>query len=122
MTAEELKIQLNNVYGITKEWPDHLEVSADTYANVCQHVFDRGQEKDFTDRKDIKRFTLSFGVNNGLMFKGVELILVPPKPALLTFDEMKTLYDLLAPQYISYENDKGIAVVRKLRQIIAEGV
>lgn len=121
MTASELATELSDKFGMSK-WPDHYEVDAETYANVCQHVFDGlVVDGNFGTFKRVKG--LSLGQNNGIMFKNVEIILSPVSSSpLLTVDEIRTLYNLLKAQYISYENDKGIAVVRKLRDLVGEDV
>jgi len=84
MTAQELRDHFNRVYGIEHPWPKTYEVDAETYANCCQAVFDW-----FIEHKEIHRLAsneergnyymihLPIGLNGGLKFKGVELILKP---------------------------------------------
>jgi hypothetical protein len=72
MTANELRIHLNDTYGVEREWPHSIEVDAETYANCCQAVFNHVNENLFSGN------IVSLGVeNNGLMFKNVELIYRP---------------------------------------------
>lgn len=126
MTADELREELNRKYGtFNKEWPDHLEVDPATYAYACQSVFENKLAQE--DRSAVKRVTLSFGINNGIMFKNVELILTPEvaeakseEPKFLNINELKTMYMLLQSQYISYENPNAINLIRKVRSIIGE--
>ena len=74
MTATELIRHLNEAYGISKPFPDHLEVDAETYANVCQHVFD-SHHYAAVDKTGKKSIEIQIGNNNGILVKGVELIL-----------------------------------------------
>ena len=80
MTIEELRSYFNRVFSIEKEWPKTFEVDADTYANCCQAAFIRAEEDNLTlifrsGRGDLSTRQIWVGPNNGLMFKGVELIL-----------------------------------------------
>lgn len=70
MTSNELRIQLNNTYGLG-EWPKSIIVDHETYANVCQDIFD-----NVVDKKSGPWISITLGLNNGIMFKNVELILV----------------------------------------------
>lgn len=122
MTAEELRRKFNESFEIDK-WPDHYEVDADTYANVCQHILDHYGEiiEDGVIELygGVKRMTLSVGINNGVLFKGVELILKDDKPTeLLTLEDIKVLYALLSNQYINYENEAAILLVRKISKML----
>jgi len=79
MTAEELKLHFNRVFGLN-EWPKTYEVDAITYANCCQIIFNWKAKNEevmaVTSRFNI--YTISLGnETNGLMFKNVELILKP---------------------------------------------
>jgi len=47
MTAQELRQYLNTVYGFNP-WPDSLIVDAETYGYVCQAIFDKWIERDFS--------------------------------------------------------------------------
>jgi hypothetical protein len=40
----------------------------------------------------------------------------------LTLEELKTLYDLLKSQYINYENEKALELIKKLRQIVRDDI
>ena len=129
MTAEELRIKLSNESIVNKKWPDHLEVDADTYANACQAIFDWAVEQDGVDvSKDftLKRQTISFGINNGIMFKNVELILTHSQESelqtfgYLNMDELRVIYNLLLHEYISYENIDAINLIHKIRSLIGE--
>lgn len=72
MTAEELRQLLNNTYNTEdKPFPETLEVDADTYANVCQYTFSTKSIK-FGIEHQVKVW---LGKNDGILYKGVELIL-----------------------------------------------
>lgn len=78
MTVEELSSRLNNLFD--KEWPKTCEVDADTYANCCQAAFEKAEEDNLniilrSGRGDLATRQVWVGPNNGLLFKGVELIL-----------------------------------------------
>lgn len=75
MTAQELRNEFSKKFGF-QQWPPDYVVDAETYANVCQAVFDSALEHQFPDTS-VEHFYLriSTGPNNGIMFKGVELIL-----------------------------------------------
>ena len=71
MTSNELRSAFNETYGLG-EWPKSVIVDHETYANVCQDVFNYKIEGDNT-----KLYAeIDLGPNNGIMFKNVELILV----------------------------------------------
>lgn len=79
-TVEELRKYFNDNYGIEKEWPKQFEVSAELYGRVCQAVLNKAQmnnvEKIF--RKgfgDLGIVEVVIGEHNGILYKGVELIL-----------------------------------------------
>ncbi len=74
MTADELHRLLNDLYGRTKPWPKYREVDAETYANVCQEIFDN-LIKTYP-RADNHVYIALGPLTNGIMFKNVELILV----------------------------------------------
>ena len=85
MTADQLRRILSNEFG-TGKWPKTYEVSPETYANVCQQVFEHqfDQEDLYWDtndmsqqKSDAKVLSIAVGkANKGIMFKNVELILV----------------------------------------------
>jgi hypothetical protein len=72
MTVNELRDkineQLSNHSGYSQMHVDHK-----TYANVCQFIFDKIAESDNTG--SIERISIAIGLNNGIMFKGFELLL-----------------------------------------------
>ena len=79
MTASELMSHFNRIYGMDKR-PQTYEVDSDTYANCCQFLLDRAEiDNESTVLRtgigDLSRRMLYVGIHNGLMFKGVELIL-----------------------------------------------
>lgn len=76
MTLEELRNKFNNEFGIEK-WPKTYEVDSDTYANICQGIFDY----KIKDENRMYPFLIevTVGLNNGIFFKGVELILLKTK-------------------------------------------
>jgi len=76
MTSRELKMHLNSIYGLDKKWPEEIVVDHETYANVCQDIFDhmvKTLEIQPTTYPNI--IEICVGKRNGLMFKNVELIL-----------------------------------------------
>jgi hypothetical protein len=83
MTTEELRIKFNNEFGLGK-WPETYEVDTETYANICQSIFEHQAKtvnmywdviEDGEQKPDIKTVAISLGRSNGIMFKNVELIL-----------------------------------------------
>lgn len=73
MTVEELTKFFNDTWGLTR-WPPNWEVDAETYANVCQEVFNRAS-KYLQVLDDNYIINVVVGPNHGIMFKNVELIL-----------------------------------------------
>lgn len=121
MTTIEFRKELNEKYGLDKEWPRHLEVDNDTYANICQSIFDYNSEnEEYRNDLTIKRMTLSFGINNGILYKGIELIPNGRKQniGLLSLEEIKVLYNLLSNQYVNYENEAAILLMRKMAKML----
>lgn len=84
MTTDQLRKKLNEEFGM-KSWPLTYRVDAETYANVCQSVFEKQFEQEelywdtvnFDEQKsDVKVLSIAVGkINRGIMFKGVELVL-----------------------------------------------
>lgn len=72
MTEPELRAKFGRDFNITTKWPKTYEVDADTYANVCQVIFIRLSERL---THSIRTAKVMLGSNNGIMWKGVELIL-----------------------------------------------
>lgn len=72
MTSNELGNYLNKEYGIENPWPAKLEVDADTYAQVCQAIFDHVVNNYHLSGPF---YEIALGPNKGIMFKNVELIL-----------------------------------------------
>lgn len=72
MTELELRAEFNKRYGIGTKWPKTYEVDSDTYSNVCQAMFTTFSERVTTSIRTAK---VMLGSNNGIMWKGVELIL-----------------------------------------------
>ena len=82
MTANELRALFNESYGIDRSWPKTYEVDADTYANVCQAVFSNKISRGDAARVGNEQagtfysiLDLAIGLNGGILFKNVELIL-----------------------------------------------
>lgn len=71
MTVEELRNHFNDQYGVGRPFPETYIVDAETYANVCQFTF-IAKSIEFNGEHLVK---VHLGKNNGIMFKGVELIL-----------------------------------------------
>jgi len=74
MTANELREFFYDRFSLG-EWPDQYEVSPETYANVCQTIFEHESTELVLFSKDLIRVVISLGPNHGIMFKNVELIL-----------------------------------------------
>ncbi len=78
MTTKELREYLNNQFGLNP-WPQTFEVDAETYGNVCQDVInwtvnENGVWKSFNSENEF-HIKIAIGDQNGILFKGVELIL-----------------------------------------------
>src|SRR5262245_21237884 len=75
MTARELIAKFSKEFGFSK-WPVSYEVDGDTYGHVCQSILDYALQNKFP-RLDREQFMweIAVGPNNGILFKGVELIL-----------------------------------------------
>ena len=75
MTARELRDLFSNKFGFG-QWPPTYEVDAETYGNVCQEILNRALEIQFPDVEAPSfHLKIAVGPNNGLLFKGIELIL-----------------------------------------------
>jgi len=72
VTAQELINHFNNTFG-TNQWPPTYEVDHETYANCCQAVFDYSVKSLSSGYR--VGYSIAIGKHDGLMFKGVELIL-----------------------------------------------
>ena len=81
MTVIEFTRQLNTDYGMQRDWPQELEVDADTYANCVKHLI---LQKLFTYEYDdmgynkgvaLRSVPVMVGPKAGIFFKGVELLL-----------------------------------------------
>lgn len=70
MTSAQLREELNSKYQVDR-WPWRYEVDHETYANVCQDLFDR----KLMQADDQGLVIIALGGNGGIMFKNVELIL-----------------------------------------------
>ncbi len=84
MTVQELRKSLEDQYGLHTKWPDRLLVDADTYANVCDFVFNRAVENNDPERGVNCNMrvggyyiidNLGLGPHRGIMFKDVEISL-----------------------------------------------
>lgn len=88
MTTDELHRFFNDKFGTYKSWPSKYEVDHETYANVCQTVFDHlfEQEKEVwetmeNEEQQLERaldgttLPVAVGSSKGILFKNVELIL-----------------------------------------------
>ena len=84
MTAEELRDHFNNNFNIN-EWPSKYEVDHETYANVCQFMFEHKSKisgmywdtvENGVQKANTEVIAIVIGTNNkGILFKGVELVL-----------------------------------------------
>ena len=80
MTSNELRAVFNswsNEHGIEWKPPETYEVDHETYANVIQSIFN-----DKLKFEDVSQFgenlfivNVAVGLNSGIMFKNIELIL-----------------------------------------------
>lgn len=76
MQAYKLKQMLADKFGIEGSYPLMLEVDHETYANVCQEIFNK---RGYFNPIDLPQFPrIALGPHNGIMFNGVELILTSP--------------------------------------------
>ena len=77
MTANQLRDKLNKELWGMKPRPSTYKVDAETYASICQDVFDNKIGTDVVSvLKDGTQIIRVFvGPNNGILFKGFELIL-----------------------------------------------
>lgn len=69
-SAEELRREFNETFGI-KNYPKKVLVNHETYANICQFIFDRIADKV----ENGPFYEIALGINKGIMFKNIELIL-----------------------------------------------
>lgn len=77
MTTKQLIDHFNQNYGMFKTFPETFEVNHETYANVCHSLFLlKREELVAVGIEPIKYYTkVALGKHNGILFKGVELIL-----------------------------------------------
>jgi len=80
MTTQELKEKFNSEFsyqGIGTPWPKTFEVDHETYANVIQDLLDyhKSQGRIINLSNDVLSIDIYVGPNNGILFKGIELIL-----------------------------------------------
>lgn len=76
MTPDELyELWTKDVKSIETPLPSKYEVDADTYAQCCQAIFINKGMKFYDGHKGVIILNIVVGPNNGIMFKGVELIL-----------------------------------------------
>jgi hypothetical protein len=76
VTALELKDKLDKEFPIGEHWPKTYEVDSETYFNVLQHILRyRIQNDNFVFIGPFKTVELILGPANGIMFKGVELLI-----------------------------------------------
>lgn len=82
MTIQQLREKLNNEFGLNHKWPKTYEVDADTYANVCQSIFEYKVENKQqynlgnSDYGQFFQIKVDLGTQKcGILFKDVELIL-----------------------------------------------
>lgn len=75
MTAAELKLHMNELYGPHKVWPKVHYVDAETYGNVCQEIFDYYIYKHAYQLAPGVGYHLDItvGFNGGINYRGVEL-------------------------------------------------
>ncbi len=73
MTPNELRNKFNDEFGLDK-WPEIYEVDHETYANVCQELFN-SKEPHTIVASYISMINITIGPNKGIFFKNVELIL-----------------------------------------------
>jgi hypothetical protein len=80
MTVYELRSYFNEKFGLD-DWPKQYAVTPETYANVCQFIFERTvlkqSQNPFADNPELSWITISVGPNCGIMLKDVELIMLP---------------------------------------------
>lgn len=74
MTANELREYFDKTYGLYT-WPEKFEVDSETYANVCQEIFNKMGKHIALAYSDGYEITVALGKSCGIKFKDVELIL-----------------------------------------------
>jgi len=81
MTTIELRNYLKDNFRLDEPFPETFEVDAETYANVCQFLFNlKAEEMEEHGIEPIKYMAkVWLGKHNGVLFKGVELILMGKK-------------------------------------------
>ncbi|KKN41443.1 hypothetical protein LCGC14_0723140 [marine sediment metagenome] len=72
MTSHELRRRFNNEFGLGA-WPLTYTVDYETYANVCQDIFNKA--KPVAMITSISRIEIGIGPARGIFFKNVELVL-----------------------------------------------
>lgn len=79
-TAKSFREWINeygNLHGLEYSLPNPIYVDHITFANICQELFNWLDKIRYKDGNQEVIFIL--GPNNGIMFKGIELILDPGK-------------------------------------------
>ncbi len=71
MTSSELRTLFNESFGLG-EWPEIYKVDTETYAYICNDIF---QHKNEHNHRHINFITIAVGSHGGIMFKNVELII-----------------------------------------------
>lgn len=84
MTTEELRKFFNDNFNLN-QWPTTYEVDHETYANVCQFMFEYKSKtsgmywdtvENGKEKSTVEVVAIGIGMTNkGILFKGVELIL-----------------------------------------------
>ncbi len=77
MTTQQLTDHFNQNYGMFKTFPETFKVNHETYANICHHLFLlKAQELRENGMEPVLYYAnVALGRHNGILFKGVELIL-----------------------------------------------
>lgn len=75
MTPTELLHDWHETFGPETKWPNAVVVDQETYAQMCQLVFN---QSNILTINNVRTVTLSVGPHRGLMFKNVELLLLRP--------------------------------------------
>lgn len=80
MTAQELREKMNKDYGDKGlPWPSVLDVDAETYLNVCQFTFQEKTRFSPVPLGGVYSVVIHLGLEKGIMFKGVELVMRKPQ-------------------------------------------
>lgn len=113
MIASELTRIFNEIYGLDG-WPKLYEVDYETYAEICQFIFNKSEEYEYYKQNNgpsISIIRLALGPNEGIVFKNVELILKRNNEFKMTIEEVRYFVESIKYEYLSkdtYQESKAL--------------